>query len=90
MNVDGAGVWRVGFITQSTSLALGMPDHVTVYVPHSYAISGITYLVPVANIRSLTGIAASDAMKYTISGGVTEMEHRNSGVTEPENLLGDA
>jgi uncharacterized membrane protein len=67
-----------------------MPHHVTVYVPHSYAISGITYLVPVANIRSLTGIAASDAMKYAISGGVTEMEHRNSGAIESENVSGDA
>ena len=90
VNVDGTGVWRVGFITQTTSLALGMPHHVTVYVPHSYAISGITYLVPVANIRALTGIAASDAMKYAISGGVTEMEHRNSGATESENESGDA
>jgi len=90
VNVDGTGVWRVGFITQTTSLALGMPHHVTVYVPHSYAISGITYLVPVANIRALTGIAASDAMKYAISGGVTEMEHRNSGATESENVSGDA
>jgi uncharacterized membrane protein len=90
VNVDGAGVWRVGFVTQSSSLALGMPYHVTVYVPHSYAISGITYLVPVANIRSLIGIAASDAMKYTISGGVAEMDHRNSGSTAPDNLLGDA
>jgi hypothetical protein len=37
-----------------------------------------------------TGNAASDAMKYTISGGVTEMEHRNSGVTVSENVSGDA
>jgi uncharacterized membrane protein len=89
VNVDGPGVWRVGFITQATSEALGMPDNVTVYVPHSYAISGITYLVPPANVRPLTGITASDAMKYTISGGVTEMEHRESSVLQTDNLSGN-
>jgi uncharacterized membrane protein len=62
-----------------------------VYVPHSYAISGITYFVPKEKIRLLSGdVSASDAMKYTISGGVTEMDHRNSGSTVPENLSGDA
>ena len=77
VNVDAPGVWRVGFITQASSDALGMSGHVTVYVPHSYAISGITYLVPADHIKPLTGIVAADAMKYTISGGVTDMESRD-------------
>lgn len=81
---------RVGFITQSSSTALGMADHVTVYVPHSYAISGITYIVPATHIRPLQGISAADAMKYTISGGVAEMESRDQTTPIPENLLGDA
>ncbi len=46
VNVDGEDIWRVGFITQETSADFGLEDHVTVYVPHSYAISGITYFVP--------------------------------------------
>ncbi|MDP1971904.1 MAG: DUF502 domain-containing protein, partial [Sediminibacterium sp.] len=42
VNVDGADIWRIGFITQQSSIDFGLENHVTVYVPHSYAISGIT------------------------------------------------
>lgn len=79
VNIDAPGVWRIGFITQASSEALGRPDLITVYVPHSYAISGITYLVPASNVKPLTGISAADAMKYTISGGVTDVESRETG-----------
>jgi uncharacterized membrane protein len=44
-----------------------------VYVPHSYAISGITYIVPKTNIKILDNVSAADAMKYTVSGGVTDV-----------------
>jgi uncharacterized membrane protein len=75
VNVDSTDVWRVGFITQSTTAHFGMAEYVTVYVPHSYAISGITYIVPAAKVKKLPkGITASEAMKYVVSGGVTTME----------------
>ncbi len=74
VNVDGSDVWRVGFITQHSSEEFGLQDHVTVYVPHSYAISGITYFVPKEKIKPLPHISAADAMKYTVSGGVTDVE----------------
>ena len=73
VNVDISGVWRIGFITQPSNLEFGLPDHVTVYVPHSYAISGITYIIPKANIKVLENVSASDAMKYAVSGGVTDV-----------------
>lgn len=73
VNVDAADVWRIGFITQASSAEFGMADHVTVYVPHSYAISGITYIVPKDHIRLLTNINAAEAMKYAVSGGVTDV-----------------
>jgi len=73
VNVDATDVWRIGFITQPNSHEFGMPEHVTVYVPHSYAISGITYIVPRERIKLLSNISASDAMKYTVSGGVTDV-----------------
>ena len=80
VNVDGADVWRIGFITQESSKDFGLETHLTVYVPHSYAISGITYLVPKEKIRSLPPhIQPADAMKYTISGGVSDIhEYRIS------------
>lgn len=49
----------------------------TVYVPHSYAISGITYIVPKTNIKLLDNVSAVDAMKYTVSGGVTDVHDDN-------------
>ena len=73
VNVDSADIWRIGFITQPNAHEFGMPAHVTVYVPHSYAISGITYIVPRERIRLLDNLSASDAMKYTVSGGVTDV-----------------
>ena len=72
VNVDVSGVWRIGFVTQPTNTEFGLPDHVTVYVPHSYAISGITYIIPKTNIKLLDNVSASDAMKYAVSGGVTD------------------
>ncbi len=73
VNVDGEDIWRVGFITQESSADFGLQDHVTVYVPHSYAISGITYFVPRSKIKPLPNIGAADAMKFTVSGGVTDV-----------------
>ncbi len=73
VNVDATNVWRIGFITQPNAHEFGLPEHVTVYVPHSYAISGITYLVPRDRIKLIDNLGAADAMKYTVSGGVTDV-----------------
>ena len=79
VNVDAAEVWRIGFITQENAAHFGMNDYLTVYVPHSYAISGITYIVPPTKIKKLPkGISASEAMKYVVSGGVTTMEEADA------------
>ena len=74
VNVDGPDVWRMGFMTQAECSRLGLPGHAAVYVPHSYAISGIVYLVPREKIRLLEEVSPGDAMKFTVSGGVTEVE----------------
>jgi uncharacterized membrane protein len=75
VNVDSTDVWRLGFITQQNTEHFGLKDYVTVYVPHSYAISGITYIVPTERIKKLPkGVNAAEAMKYVVSGGVTTVE----------------
>ena len=75
VNVDSNEVWRIGFITQQNTEHFGLKDYVTVYVPHSYAISGITYIVPTERIKKLPkGVNAAEAMKYVVSGGVTTVE----------------
>jgi len=73
VNVDAADVWRIGFITQQSATEFGLVDFVAVYVPHSYAISGITYFVSKDRVRPLNNIGAADAMKFTVSGGVTDI-----------------
>ena len=81
VNVDAPDVWRIGFITQKDSDHFGLADYVTVYVPHSYAISGITYIVAPTKIRKLPkSISAAEAMKYVVSGGVTTMEEEKDAV----------
>ena len=66
-------VWQVGFITNEDLSLFDMQEYITVYVPHSYAISGQLYFVKKDRIKLLTVVAA-DALKFAISGGVTEME----------------
>jgi len=74
VNVDAEDVWRIGFITRPDAEDLDMKEHVVVYVPHSYAISGITYIVPKSKVKLLDKISASEAMKFTLTGGVVELE----------------
>ena len=75
VNVDSTDVWRIGFITQKNTVHFGMDQFVTVYVPHSYAISGITFIVPTTRIKKLPkGVSAAEAMKYVVSGGVTTVD----------------
>lgn len=82
VNVDSSDVWRIGFITQNNTEYFGLKDFVTVYVPHSYAISGITYIVSVDRIKKMPkGVNASEAMKYVVSGGVTTVDDAESAST---------
>lgn len=74
VNVDGNDVWRVGFITHEDAGIFDLADHAVVYVPQSYAVSGLTYIVPKEKIRLLTHTSSADAMKFAISGGVTEVD----------------
>jgi uncharacterized membrane protein len=75
-NIDDNDVWRVGFITQDEAKDFGFSDYVAVYIPMSYSIAGNVYLLPRARVRRVTNINATDAMKFAISGGVTEVEER--------------
>ncbi|MEY3350029.1 MAG: hypothetical protein RIQ50_140 [Bacteroidota bacterium] len=73
VSVDAPDVWRIGFITQTDLSEFGMRDYVSVYVPHSYAFSGITYLVRQDRIKAIQDVGSADAMKFIVSGGVTDV-----------------
>jgi uncharacterized membrane protein len=63
-------LFQIGFITQSDLSELGLDDMVSVYLPHSYAISGIHYMMPKSKVKPLN-VSATVAMKYIVSGGVS-------------------
>ncbi|NNC86282.1 MAG: DUF502 domain-containing protein [Bacteroidia bacterium] len=66
-------VYRIGFITSDDVSHLGMPDtSLAVYLPFSYAINGILYIVPASMISPLEH-GGAETMKYVISGGVTKI-----------------
>jgi uncharacterized membrane protein len=73
VNVDGNDVWRMGFMTQAECSRFAMATHAVVYVPHSYALSGIVYIVPLEKTKLLTNISSTEAMKFAVSGGVAEI-----------------
>lgn len=63
-------LYQIGFITQTDLSELGLNDMVSVYLPHSYAFSGIHYVLPKERVTPLN-IPGSVAMKYIVSGGVS-------------------
>lgn len=71
-NVDFHDVWRVGFITQEDMTHFGMKDYVAVYLPMAYSVAGNVYIVPKEKIRLIPGISSAEAMKFAVSGGVTQ------------------
>lgn len=71
-NVDYHDVWRVGFITQEDMSHFGMSDYIAVYLPMAYSVAGNVYIVPKEKIKLLPGVSSTDAMKFAVSGGVTQ------------------
>ena len=82
VNIESAEVWRSWFYYTWEELhEFGLQEYVAVYVPQSYAFAGNLYFVSKERVRVLTDISSADAMKFAISGGVTEIEeeHRQEG-----------
>lgn len=79
-NIDDNDVWRVGFITQDDAVKFGFDEYVAVYIPMAYSIAGNVYLLPKNRVRPITDVNATDAMKFAISGGVTNVDddHRHT------------
>jgi uncharacterized membrane protein len=65
---------RIGFITKEDLSEMGLEkDMVAVYLPFSYSFAGELIILPRENISPLRA-SGTDAMKFIISGGVTEMK----------------
>jgi uncharacterized membrane protein len=77
VSVMADDVWQVGFITQEELQEFDLQEYVAVYVPQSYAFAGHLYFVKRDRVRVLTDISSTDAMKFAISGGVTEIDEQD-------------
>lgn len=70
---------RIGFITQEDLSLMGVEKgKVAVYLPFSYSFAGELIIVPKENIQVLN-TSGTDAMKFIISGGVTEIKDEKDG-----------
>lgn len=74
VNVDANDVWRIGFITQEDAGEFELIEHAVVYIPLSYALTGVTYFVPKSRIKKLNNVGSGEAMKFAVSGGVSKVE----------------
>lgn len=74
VSIQDREVWQIGFITQEELQQFGLQEYVAVYVPKSYAFSGQLYFLKKDRVKLLTDISSADAMKFAISGGVTQIE----------------
>lgn len=72
---QGRQLYRVGFITDHSFAQLAKLDEdlVSVYLPHSYNISGNLYLVPAKQLKEID-LKSGDVMKYVVSGGLSAID----------------
>ena len=68
-----AQIQELGFITQDDLHEWGINDKYAVYLPYSYSFSGRLVIVPKENITPLNA-DGGEAMKFIVSGGVTDVE----------------
>lgn len=77
-------IWRIGFLTQQEMHAVEKANHVAVYLPHSYAISGWVIVTEEKNIKPVIGMSAAAAMKFAVSGGVAGFHSDENIFKAPE------
>lgn len=81
---ENPAIWRIGFLTQKDLSSVGFPEHVSVYLPHSYAVSGWVVFVLATNITILENVSAAQAMKFAVSGGVAGFHSDDNVFKAPE------
>lgn len=80
-------VYQMGFITQNDLSKLNLNEKVAVYLPHSYAVSGVLVFVDKDNITPVK-MNPADAMKMVVSGGVTGYDDdENDEINSSSNLV---
>lgn len=68
-----AGIREIGFVTRNDMEDFGANNHVAVYMPLSYSLSGKLLVVPKEHVKPIDTEAA-EVMKFVVSGGVTDVD----------------
>ncbi len=74
VSIASPDIWQIGFITHEELSEFGLQEYISVYIPQSYAFAGHLYFVKKERVRLITDITSTEAMKFAISGGVTNIE----------------
>jgi uncharacterized membrane protein len=90
VSIEASDVWQIGFITHEELHEFGLHEYMAVYIPQSYAFAGHLYFVKKERVRILTDISSANAMKFAISGGVTEIDEDHIVLKSQDNKAGDA
>ncbi|MEP6701239.1 MAG: DUF502 domain-containing protein [Bacteroidota bacterium] len=86
-NVFADEVWVVGFLTDEEMHKFDMgAEMVGVYVPQAYHWAGQLYILPRNKVKKIEKISSGEAMKYTVTGGVVDLEEDR----EEEKILNSA
>ena len=71
---EDSELYQLGFITQEDLSNLAFDEEmVFVYLPHSYAVSGLHCIVPRKNVRIIDQ-SSSETMKFILSGGMAKID----------------
>jgi len=79
VSIYGNDIWQLGFITNEDLAEFELKDHISVYIPLSYAFTGTLFFVTRDRVKLLPHISGPDAYKFAISGGVAEVEEHEQG-----------
>jgi uncharacterized membrane protein len=77
VKMPGTTMKSLGFITTENLADLhnDLQDHVAVYVPQTFQVAGVTFLIPKKDIEILD-IKSEEAMKFILSGGMTTKKEK--------------
>lgn len=72
VEINESGLKQIGFLTQKDLSKIGYSGDVAVYFPLSYSFAGQLCIVNTNKVKPLN-ISASEAMKFIVSGGVSQL-----------------
>ena len=76
----------LGFVTQQSLASIGLPGHVTVYLPQSYNFAGQLLIFPADAVTPVDADSA-DVMAFIVSGGVTGIPEQRSSVALSKQVV---